>query len=490
MSRFRKACPDSGCVPRLYCMPSTNLNAPSPDGQKALRQAIADRPDDARAHAALTSFLCAAGLVDEALAHIDRETDRHPSKIWPLSIKAGIFSSERRAAEALDVHRLLVAMAPDVPLLWANFGSDLAAVGDVDEATAAFRATVKRASDHGAAWLGLANLPGASLDDADLAAMEKGIDLSRDPYQKIQLLFALGRAYGALGAFGRSFEKFGEANTLRETVAPHDGAGIAAFVDAHRKLRASFFEATPEGPAQANGAIFIVGMPRSGSTLVEQILASHPDVEGMGELFALPDVAASIGAFDAPDDFVRRLQTLTPTEAAQLGARYLEESRRYRRTDRPYFIDKLPANWRFVALIHRILPGARIIDVRRDPLACCFSAYTTYFNRHTDFPNTLEDLGQYYRLYIRMLETIRKLAPDRLQVIDHAQLVSNSEREIRALLGFLGLPFSASCLKPEENSRAIYTPSAQQVRVPIHRDKDRYRDFLPWLKPLIAALNE
>lgn len=470
-------------------MPSINPHALSPDSEQALRQAIANHPGDARAHAALTSSLCGAGRVDEALAHIDRETGRQPSKIWPLSIKAGIFSSERRAAEALDVHRRLVAMAPDVALLWANFGSDLAAVGDVDEAAAAFRAAVERAPDYGTAWLGLANLPGASLDDADLAAMGKGVALAHDPYQKIQLLFALGSAHGALGAFGRSFEKFTEANALRETAVPHDGAGLAAFVEAHGRLRKSFFATAPEVPTQVNGPIFIVGMPRSGSTLVEQILASHPEVEAMGELFALQEVAASIRAFNSPDAFVHRLHTLTQAEAAQLGAHYLTKAERYRRTDRPCFTDKMPANWRLVALIQRILPGARIIDVRRDPLACCFSAYTTYFNRHTDFPNTLEDLGRYYRLYLRLMEMVRGLAPGTLYRLDHARLVSNAEQEIRALLGFLRLPFSPACLRPEENSRAIYTPSAQQVRAPIHRENNRWQPYLPWLKPLQAALD-
>ncbi len=470
-------------------MSPINLHAPSRDSEQALRQAIANYPDDARAHAALASLLCAAGRVGEALAHIDRETDRHPSKIWPLSIKAGIFSSERRANEALDVHRRMVAMAPEVPLLWANFGSDLAAVGDVEEATAAFRRAVELAPDHGTGWLGLVNLATAQLDTVDIEAMEKGITRSRDPFQKIQLLFALGRTYGARGALDRSFEKFSEGNILRETVAPYDGAGLAAFVEAHKALGECFFAATGTTLTPGSGAIFIVGMPRSGSTLVEQILASHPDVEGMGELFALRDVASSIGAFDAPDSFVQRLKTLTHAEAAQLGARYLAATRRYRQTERPYFTDKMPANWRFIALIHRILPGARIIDVRRDPLACCFSAFATYFNRHTDFPNALEDLGRYYRLYTAMLETVQKLAPDKLHCIEHAQLVSNAEREIRALLGFLALPFSPSCLKPEENSRAIYTPSAQQVRAPIRRDDDRSVAYLPWLKPLKAALD-
>lgn len=447
--------------------------------------AVAGHPDAAQAHAALASFLCAAGRIDEALAHLDREIDRQPSKIWPLSIKAGILSGERRAAEALDVHRALVAAAPGVPLLWANFGSDLAAVGAVSEAAAAFRKTVELAPDFGSAWLRLATLP-AMLGETDIAAMEKGLTLVRDPYHKVQLLFALGRVHGAFGAFERSFGKFTEANALRDTLVPHDGAGLAAFVEAHRILRPSVFAAAADPAPQADSAIFIVGMPRSGSTLVEQILASHPEVEGAGELFALQEVAAPMGAFDSPNAFVRRLQTLTQAEAAQFGTDYLTRAGRYRRTDRPYFTDKMPANWRLIAFIRRILPGARIIDVRRAPLACCFSAYTTYFNRHTDFPNTLEDLGRYYRHYLEMMEMVQ--APDSLYRLDHARLVSNAEQEIRALLGFLRLPFSPSCLNPEESSRAIFTPSAQQVRAPIHHEQDRSHAYLRWLRPLQAAL--
>ncbi len=469
-------------------MPTIPADFASLRDEQALRATVVEHPDSAHAHAALTSFLCDAGHVNEALAHISREIGRQPSKIWPLSIKAGILSGERRAAEALDVHRALVSMAPDIPLLWANFGNDLAAVGDVDEAAAAFRKTVERAPDFGAAWLGLANLPTAPFGDADIAAMEHGLTLARAPYHKVQLLFALGRGYGALGRFDRSFEKFTEANNLRDTLVPHDGEGLAAFVEAHRMLRASFFAATQHIPPQADGAIFIVGMPRSGSTLVEQILSSHPQVEAMGELLALPEVAASIGAFDPPDAFVHRLQTLTDAEAAQLGAHYLARAGRYRRTDRPYFTDKMPANWRLIAFIHRILPGSRIIDVRRDPLACCFSAYTTYFNRHTDFPNTLEDLGRYQRHYIQMIGMMRGLMPDRLYRLDHARLVSDAEQEIRALLSFLGLSFSLSCLKPEENFRAIFTPSAQQVRAAILPAKDRSHAYLPWLRPLQAEL--
>ncbi|HWV60997.1 MAG TPA: sulfotransferase [Sphingopyxis sp.] len=358
----------------------------------------------------------------------------------------------------------------------------------VSEAAAAYRNAVERAPELGAAWLGIANLRGAPFSAADICAMERALPLVHDPYQRIQMFFALGRALGDGGNFSRSFENFCEANSLRETLIPHDAARLAAFVDAHRILPPPFFAVTEEISSKTPGAIFIVGMPRSGSTLVEQILASHPDVEGLGELLALEEVAASMGAFDAPDAFVGRLQNLTQAEAAHLGAHYLARANRYRRTSRPYFTDKMPANWRFVALIRRIVPDARIIDVRRNPMACGFSAYTTYFNRNTDFPNALEDLGRYYRSYRRMMEMVQASAPDTVCDIDYERLVSDPDLEIAALLDRLRLPFAEACLAPDRERRAIYTPSAQQVRTPIHRMKDQFRDYLPWLGALQASL--
>ena len=450
--------------------------------------ALAERPDSPDVHAAFASFLCSAGRTDEALAHMEHEIRRLPASIWPLSIKAGSLSSERRAAEALNVHRTLVAMAPGIPLLWANFGSDLAIAGDVDEAGRAFRRTIALAPGFGPAWLGLANLRVAPLNGADIAAMEEGLVRARDPHHQIQLLFALGRGYGALGAFERSFEAFAKANAMRETLIPHNGARIAAFVEAHRNLRPSLFKAAQDASPELHGAIFIVGMPRSGSTLVEQILACHPEIEGMGELSALEDVAASMGAFDNPAAFTDRLRSLTQAEAARRAADYLARAGRYRRTARPFFTDKMPANWRFVALIRRIMPGARIIDVRRDPMGCCFSAYTTYFNRNTDFPNRLEDLSRYYRSYRQMMEMAQASAPDGMCDVDYEQLVSDPDREIPALLDRLRLRFAEACLMPDRNRRAIYTPSAQQVRTPIHRTQDRFRDYLPWLRPLQVSL--
>ena len=457
--------------------------------EQELRRAIAAQPESANAHAALISHLYNTARVEDALLHLDHQARRHPSSIWPLSLRAAVLSAERRADEAVDLHRRLVTMAPDVAILWCNFANDLAALGMASEAAAAYRNAVQRAPELGAAWLGIANLRGAPFSAEDIGAMEQALPLVHDPYQRIQMSLALGRAFGDRGDFSRSFENFADANALRETLIPHDAARLAAFVEAHRILPPSLFAAAEDLPSDSHGAIFIVGMPRSGSTLIEQILASHPDVEGLGELFALEEVAASMGAFDAADAFVGCLQTLTQAEAAHLGADYLARVGRYRRTARPYFTDKMPANWRFVALIRRIVPGARIIDMRRDPMACSFSAYTTYFNRNTDFPNGLEDLGRYYRSYRRMMEIAQASAPQGMCVVDYERLVANPAREIPALLDQLGLSLVESCLAPDRNRRAIYTPSAQQVRAPINRKRDQVNDYLPWLEPLRASLH-
>lgn len=460
----------------------------SPGDEQAMRQAIAERPDAAQAHAALASFLCAAGRADEALAHLDRERLRRPSSLWPLSIKAGILSAERRTAEAIDVHRALVAMAPDKPLLWSNFAGDLAAAGDAAGAAAAYRRAVEMAPGSGAAWLGLANLRLARPAAEDVATIEQAVGAADDPYQKMQMLFALGRFHDAFGAFDRSFTCFSEANSLRERLVPHDASGLTALVDAQLGLPGAFFAEQPEPDIDEAGAIFIVGMPRSGSTLVEQVLDCHPEIEGGGELFALQEIAASLGAFEAPASFARRVQALTRDEAAQLRTHYRHSTARFRKTKRRYFIDKMPANWRFVTLIQRILPNARIIDVRRDPMACCFSAYTTYFNRHTDFPNELEHLGQYFGHYVRTMDMARTSMPKRVYRMEYEELVAHANREIRALLEFLQRPFSDFCLRPQENPRAVHTPSAQQVREPVHRSKNRVRNYLPWLEPLRSAI--
>lgn len=458
------------------------------DAERSLRQAIDHRPEFAPAHAELSSLLCRTGRAGEALDLLDREIARRPSSIWPLSIKAGVLSAERRAEEAIDVHEKLVALGPDVSVLWMNYGHNLQSLGHVARAVAAYRRSVALDPANGAAWWGLANLRTILLDADDSRAMEQALPRIADPFQKIQMLFALGKALGDQGRFEAAFACYRQANALRGAHVAYDPRAIEAGVRAHLSLAPSFFAGRSGGNDGDRSVIFIVGMPRSGSTLVEQILANHPMIEGMGELFELQEIAATVGS-GSFQDLPRDLAKLGAEERHALGQAYLTAVRRHRRTDRPYFTDKMPANWRFIALIALILPNARIIDVRRTPLACCFSAFTTYFNRHTSVPASLDGLGRYYRQYADMADHMAAALPGRIYRLGYEQLVENSEAEVRSLLDHLGLPPDPACLRFHENRRPIYTPSAQQVRVPINRSGlESWRSYESWLWPLKQAL--
>lgn len=458
----------------------------APDAERLLRSALASEPDFVLGHADLSSLLCRMGRADEALALLDLEIDRRPTSVWPLSLKSGVLSTERRTEESLPVHEALLARAPDSTILWMNYGHALEALGHTRRAAAAYRKSLQLDAANGAAWWGLANLRSLPPSADDIRAMEGALTATGDPRQKAQLHFSLGKAFGDLRLFEQSFEHYEKANTLRGILAPYDPQSTRDAVRTHEQaLTPSFFAGRHGCGHNADDVIFIVGMPRSGSTLVEQILASHPMVEGTGELFELQDIASAISGNAATKGSADILARLKPDEMEVLGQRYLDGTRRHRRSGRRCFTDKMPANWRFVPLIHLILPNARIIDVRRDPLPCCFSAFSTYFNRSSSFPTNLRDLGRYYNDYVRMMAHVDAVLPGRVYRLRYERLVDDPELEIRRLLDHLGLDFAPSCLRFHENSRAVHTPSAQQVRVPINRSGlDRWRNYDPWLAPL------
>jgi hypothetical protein len=253
----------------------------------------------------------------------------------------------------------------------------------------------------------------------------------------------------------------------------------------------SFFTQRSGFGCDSDDVIFIIGMPRSGSTLIEQILASHPMIEGAGELFELRNMTESIarkGAEKTPPTeaaLPEAIANLTADNLLAIGTDYLQTTRRHRRTDRPFFTDKMPANWQLVPLIHLILPNAKIIDVRRDPFACCLSSFSTYFNQQTGFPANLEDLAQYYADYVRMMEHMDAVLPGRIHRVHYERVVEDFDTEVRRLLDFLNLPFDPACLRFHETERAVHTPSAQQVRRPINRDGlNHWQNYETWLTPL------
>ncbi|ARS26811.1 tetratricopeptide repeat-containing sulfotransferase family protein [Sphingomonas sp. KC8] len=462
------------------------------EAEQLLRNAIAYAPGLALAYADLASLLCRLRRADEALALTDRAIATHPGDIWPLSIKTGVLSAERRTGEALPIHEELVRRAPAATVLWMNYGHALQALGRTAEAAASFRKALQLAPTNGAAWWGLANLRTVRLEDGDIASMEQALHSVDDTFQRTQFHFALGKAFGDQGQFGSSFANYEKANRLRGAIAPYDDAAIENLVQAHISTITPSFVAERHGHGcNADDAIFIIGMPRSGSTLVEQILDSHPMVEGAGELFELQQlVAGIIDRSGSKTSIAEAAARLDAKELCDLGQRYLDSTRRYRRSARRFFIDKMPSNWQYVALIQLILPRAKIIDVRRHPLACCLSSFSTYFSLRTSFPTSLEEIGRYYRNYVNMMDHMDMVHPGRVYRLYYERLVENPEKEIRGLLAHLGLPFDPACLNFHENQRPIHTPSAAQVRKPIHADgQQRWRAYEAWLSPLKAELH-
>lgn len=257
---------------------------------------------------------------------------------------------------------------------------------------------------------------------------------------------------------------------------------------------AEYFASRAEHGTDAPDAIFVEGLPRSGSTLIEQILASHPAVEGTMELPDIPAMAHALrdgtGHCSAPD-FEARLASLTAAQSRELGERYLAQTRIQRKTAKPFFIDKMPNNFLHLALLRQVLPNAKIIDARRHPMACGFSAFKQHFARGQHFTYDLTELGRYYRDYVELMAHFDAVQPGRVYRVFYEAMVEDTEGEVRRLLEFCGLPFDARCLRFYENARAVRTASKQQVRRPIFREgMDHWRHFEPWLEPLRMALGE
>jgi len=244
--------------------------------------------------------------------------------------------------------------------------------------------------------------------------------------------------------------------------------------------------------AAATDPIFIVGLPRAGSTLLEQILSSHSQVEGTMELPDIPAIAktlSGVGGKSQGSNYPEALATLNAQECSALGERYLSQTRIQRKTDAPHFIDKMPNNFAHIGLIHLALPNAKIIDARRHPLACCFSGFKQHFARGQNFTYGLEDIGRYYRDYVELMAHFDAMLPGRIHRVFYESMVADTQSEVRRLLAYCGLPYEEGCLRFYENERAVRTASSQQVRQPIFRDAvDHWRNYEPWLAPLKEVL--
>ena len=449
-----------------------------------LARCVAAAPGLSLARQSYALLLLRVGKPVEALAELDRLVARDPGDARSRMAKAAALTEIGDYAGAADVTASVLEAFPDQPHAWLLHGNGLRTLGRVDEAVAAWRRCLELDPDCAEAYWSLANLKDRPLDVATRRSIEALLESQRlDAQGRSLLLFALAKALEDEGRPAESFACYARANGLQRDLRGYDAALTRARTQAAKAtFTPAFFAERAGWGCPAADPIFIVGLPRSGSTLVEQILASHSDVEGTRELMDIQHMADWAAAQGSP-------ASLSPAAVSQLGLDYLSRTRPLRRLGRSRFIDKAPWNFMHAGLIHLILPNARIVDVRRHPLACCVSAFKQHFAGGFDFAYDLADLGGYYADYVELMAHFDAAAPGLVCRVFYEALVEDTESQVRRLLDNLGLAFDPACLRFFENPRPVATPSSQQVRRPIYREAtDQWRDFEPWLGPLKQAL--
>jgi tetratricopeptide (TPR) repeat protein len=464
------------------------------DAENLLRRALELAPAFTAARANLATVLYRQNRPGDAIGVLDSLLGADPDNPAHQNLKAAALGRIGGYEEALHIYQQVLERMPNQPKVWMSYGHVLKTVGKRDDSIAAYRRAIELAPSLGEVWWSLANLKTVKLGAEEVAAMEAALAGGEvDEEDRYHLHFALGKALEDMREWEASFVHYAEGNRLRRALIDYDGREISEQVErAEALFTPAFFAARSGQGCEAPDPIFILGMPRAGSTLVEQILASHPQVEGTMELPDIPALVRKVSGRVRPGDpnlYPEALAGLAPEELRAFGEEYLDRTRIQRKTDRPFFIDKMPNNWAHAGLIHLILPNARIVDARRHPLGCCFSNFKQHFARGQGFTYALDDVGHYYADYVRLMAHFDAVLPGRVHRVLYERMVDDPESEVRSLLAALGLPFDEACLRFYENDRAVRTASSEQVRRPINREgMDQWRPFQPWLGPLEDAL--
>ena len=433
---------------------------------------------------------------ERALTQIELLLREEPGNPGYRNLKAVVLCRTGDYDAAIELYDGILSEYPQQSKIWMSYGHALKTAGLQERAIAAYRRAIALDPAFGEAWWSLANLKTFRFDAADIAAMQAQLEhdgLAAE--HRYHLDFALGKALEDDGDYARSFRHYRQGNALRREQVPYDAGDTSLRTRRARETYTREFFAQRHGyGSSAADPIFIVGLPRAGSTLIEQILSSHSMVEGTMELPEVISIARMLrkqGDSDHAAPYHSVLATLDADAVRALGESYLENTRIQRRSGAPFFIDKMPNNFAHIGLIHLALPNARIIDARRHPLACCFSGFKQHFARGQNFSYDLDDLGRYYRDYVRLMAHFDEVLPGRIHRVFYERMVDDTEAEVRRLLDYCGLPFEPGCLRFFENERPVRTASSEQVRKPIYREGiDHWRHFEPWLGPLAAALGD
>jgi tetratricopeptide (TPR) repeat protein len=463
-----------------------------PDSQNLLERCLELAPGFTAARRNYATVLHRQYKDEQALEQVDQLLALDAEDPTYRNLKAAILGALGRYDESIALYAGVLARYPNQEKVWLNYGHALKTAGRQQESIDAYRKCIELAPHSGAAYWSLANLKTFRFSPEEIEAMRaqaQRADLGDD--ERIQFHFALGKALEDAKEYEPSFDHYARGNGLRHAQLGYDADRTSARVRRCRDvLTAEFFEKRRGCGSEACDPIFIVGLPRAGSTLLEQILASHSAVEGTMELPNLISLARKLPGTNASGGrFPESLTNLTAAECRALGEAYLQQTRVQRKTAAPFFIDKMPNNFAYVGFIQLILPNAKIIDARRHPLGCCFSVFKQHFARGQAFAYDLVDLGRYYRDYVALMAHFDEVMPGRIHRVIYETMVQDTEAEVRRLLDYCGLPFEEGCLRFYENARAVRTASSEQVRQPIFRDAmEHWRHYEPWLGPLQAAL--
>lgn len=445
----------------------------------------------------LIMHLRKSGDAASALDHSAALLDRAPDNARYKALHAGLLTTANRFDEAIVLYESCFATYRGTTHDWMQYALALKTLGRQSEGVDAYRRAIEIAPKHGAAWHGLSNMKLAVFEAGDIDYMEYLLtedDLSEDDRANVH--FTLGKAYEDARNYAPSFEHYAKANASRRAGRSYDVGRVEDYVaQAKETFTEAFFAERKGYGLQASDPIFVLGLHRAGSTLTEQILASHSRIEGTRELPYMLRIGRDFGGLGPRGQerglIADLLRDLSAAECAKLGQSYLDRSRPARRTDRPHFIDKMPANWMYTGLIHLILPNAKIIDIRRKPMAAGFALFKMNFGEGVGHSYDQEDIARYYRAYADLMAHFDAVLPGQVHHIQYETLVDNTDAEIRRLIDYCGVPFEEQCLRYWETERAIQTPSSEQVRQPIFKAAvDQWTHYAEWLDPMRAAFGD
>jgi tetratricopeptide (TPR) repeat protein len=464
------------------------------DAEKLLARCLELAPSFSAARHNYAIVLLRRNKPAEAVAEVSALLKADPANPNFRVLKSAALVRIGGYEEAIGIYEKLLKEYPRQPKSWMSFGHALKTVGRTAEAIDAYRTSIGMLPSLGEAYWSLANLKTFKFEEADIEAMIAQLERADiEETDRLHLHFALGKALEDAGRFEESFRHYEAGNALGEKRVDYDEDEVSMRRERAEKTYTRALFASREGQgAAAPDPIFILGMPRAGSTLIEQILSSHSKVEGTMELPDIMAIAKRLGGKAKASDeskYPEIVAELSGDELRALGEEYIEGTRIQRKTGKPFFIDKMPNNFMHIGLIRLILPNAKVIDARRHPLACCFSGYKQHFAHGQNFSYGLERIGRYYADYVRLMKHFDGVLPCFVHRVIYEDLVADTETEVRRLLGFCKLEFEPACLAFYETERAVRTASSEQVRQPIYTGGvEHWRHYEPWLGPLKEAL--